>query len=101
MCGGRLEIVPCSHVGHVFRKRSPYKWRKGVNVLKKNSIRLAKVWMDEYARYYFERMGSELVRMNILVDFFFIFLGKKDVFFSPSSSVAPFRRVITEIYRNG
>ena len=45
MCGGRLEIVPCSHVGHIFRKRSPYKWRSGVNVLRRNSIRLAEVWM--------------------------------------------------------
>lgn len=43
MCGGTLEIVPCSHVGHIFRKRSPYKWRTGVNVLKKNSVRLAEV----------------------------------------------------------
>lgn len=60
MCGGRLEIVPCSHVGHIFRKRSPYKWRSGVNVLKKNSIRLAEVWLDEYKAYYYERIGDNL-----------------------------------------
>ena len=46
MCGGTLEIVPCSHVGHIFRKRSPYKWRSGVNVLRRNSIRLAEVGLD-------------------------------------------------------
>uniref|UniRef100_A0A915EFU1 Polypeptide N-acetylgalactosaminyltransferase n=1 Tax=Ditylenchus dipsaci TaxID=166011 RepID=A0A915EFU1_9BILA len=60
MCGGRLEIVPCSHVGHIFRKRSPYKWRSGVNVLKKNSIRLAEVWLDEYKQYYYERINNQL-----------------------------------------
>lgn len=43
MCGGKLEIIPCSHVGHIFRKRSPYKWRSGTNVLKRNSVRLAEV----------------------------------------------------------
>ncbi|VVC36597.1 Nucleotide-diphospho-sugar transferases,Glycosyltransferase 2-like,Ricin B, lectin [Cinara cedri] len=60
MCGGTLEIVPCSHVGHIFRKRSPYKWRSGVNVLKKNSIRLAEVWMDDFSKYYYERIGNDL-----------------------------------------
>ena len=43
MCGGTLEIVPCSHVGHIFRKRSPYKWRSNVNVVLRNNIRLAEV----------------------------------------------------------
>ena len=61
MCGGTLEIVPCSHVGHIFRKRSPYKWRGGVNVVKKNSVRLAEVWMDEYKDYYYERFNHDLV----------------------------------------
>lgn len=60
MCGGTLEIVPCSHVGHIFRKRSPYKWRSGVNVLKRNSVRLAEVWLDEYAKYYYQRIGNDL-----------------------------------------
>ncbi|XP_011700985.1 PREDICTED: putative polypeptide N-acetylgalactosaminyltransferase 9 isoform X2 [Wasmannia auropunctata] len=59
MCGGTLEIVPCSHVGHIFRKRSPYKWRNGVNVLKRNSIRLSEVWLDEYAKYYYQRIGHD------------------------------------------
>uniref|UniRef100_A0A5S6QI69 Polypeptide N-acetylgalactosaminyltransferase n=1 Tax=Trichuris muris TaxID=70415 RepID=A0A5S6QI69_TRIMR len=60
MCGGRLEIIPCSHVGHVFRKRSPYKWRTGVNVVKRNSVRLAEVWLDDYKKYYYERLNYKL-----------------------------------------
>ena len=60
MCGGTLEIVPCSHVGHIFRKRSPYKWRSGVNVLRRNSIRLAEVWLDDHKKYYYDRIGHDL-----------------------------------------
>lgn len=62
MCGGVLEQVMCSHVGHIFRHRSPYAWRSGTNVLKKNSIRLAEVWMDEYKKYYYERFNFDLVK---------------------------------------
>ncbi|XP_059053549.1 putative polypeptide N-acetylgalactosaminyltransferase 9 [Achroia grisella] len=60
MCGGSLEIVPCSHVGHVFRRRVPYKGEKGS--LRRNLVRLAEVWMDDYAKYFYERIGNEKVQ---------------------------------------
>ena len=57
MCGGILETIPCSQVGHVFRMKSPYKWRPGVDVIRKNKVRLAEVWMDDYAKIFYEKTG--------------------------------------------
>lgn len=51
-CGGSIKIMPCSRVGHIFRKRRPYSSPEGVNTMLKNSLRLAYVWMDEYKDYY-------------------------------------------------
>ena len=33
----------------------------GTNVVKKNSIRVAEVWMDDYKKYYYERFNFDLV----------------------------------------
>ena len=60
MCGGTLEILPCSHVGHVFRDRSPYKWKPGTNILRRNLVRLAEVWLDDYKQVYYDRINNNL-----------------------------------------
>lgn len=61
MCGGVLEIVLCSHVGHIFRTFIPYKVVSGaVDIVRQNSIRLAEVWLDDYKKYYYERFNFNL-----------------------------------------
>ncbi|NXI45009.1 GALT3 acetylgalactosaminyltransferase, partial [Galbula dea] len=54
-CGGQLEIMPCSVVGHVFRSKSPHTFPKGTQVITRNQVRLAEVWMDEYKEIFYRR----------------------------------------------
>jgi len=58
MCGGSIEIVPCSRVGHIFRTFSPYKWTTKVKLPEYNYKRVAEVWMDDYKELYYHRLGK-------------------------------------------
>ncbi|KAJ1134454.1 hypothetical protein NDU88_000906 [Pleurodeles waltl] len=62
MCGGQLEIVPCSIVGHVFRIESPHSFPNGMEVVSRNQVRLAEVWMDDY-KVFFYRRNMEAARI--------------------------------------
>lgn len=63
-CGGSIEIAPCSHVGHLFRKSSPYTFPGGVGeILYGNIARVALVWMDQWAEFYF-KFNPEAARLR-------------------------------------
>ncbi|KAK5967573.1 Polypeptide N-acetylgalactosaminyltransferase, partial [Trichostrongylus colubriformis] len=52
MCGGRVVVAPCSHIGHVFRMMRPYKGRDDIDTNLYNSLRVAKTWLGEYEKYF-------------------------------------------------
>ncbi|ESP03224.1 hypothetical protein LOTGIDRAFT_53273, partial [Lottia gigantea] len=51
MCGGRIEMVPCSRVGHIFR--IPGAGDNSLATYLENLERVALVWMDVYKKHYF------------------------------------------------
>ncbi|KAK3736639.1 hypothetical protein QZH41_017027 [Actinostola sp. cb2023] len=53
-CGGQLENIPCSRVGHVYRHHVPYTYPKHDATLV-NFRRVAEVWMDEYKDWLYDR----------------------------------------------
>ncbi|XP_035824697.1 polypeptide N-acetylgalactosaminyltransferase 5 [Aplysia californica] len=61
MCGGSVEVLPCSRVGHVFRKRLPSRNSNFREVLLRNRARVAEVWMDEFKDIFYQRQNVTVV----------------------------------------
>ncbi|XP_034031419.1 probable polypeptide N-acetylgalactosaminyltransferase 8 [Thalassophryne amazonica] len=49
LCGGSVEVVPCSRIAHIERAHKPYAPDLR-HVMKRNALRVADVWFDEYKR---------------------------------------------------
>ncbi|XP_076349040.1 polypeptide N-acetylgalactosaminyltransferase 1-like [Tachypleus tridentatus] len=53
MCGGSLEIIPCSHMGHISHRFHPYSFPEKNDAHALNTMRTVEVWMDDYKRYFY------------------------------------------------
>ncbi|XP_051979400.1 probable polypeptide N-acetylgalactosaminyltransferase 8 [Xyrauchen texanus] len=47
LCGGSIEVVPCSRIAHIERAHKPYSPDLSKNMIR-NALRVAEIWMDEY-----------------------------------------------------
>jgi len=63
-CGGRIEIVPCSRVGHLFRDPSHRPYDVDVNTVVHNYKRLAELWAQDHLDYFY-KMKPEAVSMKL------------------------------------
>lgn len=72
MCGGIIEYVPCSHVGHVFRTERPYGFpgKSAFSTITYNTVRMAKVWIDEYQSFYFG-MNPGTYNCDFFLEYYF------------------------------
>lgn len=66
-CGGRIEIVPCSRVGHLFRGPEDRPYDVDTNIVVNNYKRLALLWAKDHLQYFYA-MKPEAIAMP-LVDF--------------------------------
>ncbi|RVE58073.1 hypothetical protein OJAV_G00205500 [Oryzias javanicus] len=67
MCGGEIEIIPCSRVGHIFRGQNPYSFPKDrQKTVERNLARVAEVWLDEYKDLFYGHGYHHLLDRSVI-----------------------------------
>lgn len=63
-CGGSVETIPCSHVGHLYRG-STYSFEGDAAEIKlRNNLRLVEVWMSEFKELHYAIFPSNIYVFN-------------------------------------
>lgn len=64
MCGGHVEVVPCSRVGHLFREPRHRPYDVEVNRVVRNYKRMASIWFPEYMEDFY-KVKAEAREMDV------------------------------------
>ena len=64
MCGGSLETIPCSRVGHLYPLFHTYSVPDNKDTHGINTARLAEVWMDDYKKLFYN-YRPDLLKVDI------------------------------------
>ncbi|XP_060063346.1 inactive polypeptide N-acetylgalactosaminyltransferase-like protein 5 [Ylistrum balloti] len=67
MCAGRVLTVPCSKVGHLFKEGHSYSFEGDrFMIIRKNLMRVAEIWMDEYKDIFYKVSGGRNANFPVL-----------------------------------
>ncbi|TFK07383.1 regulator of nonsense transcripts 1 [Platysternon megacephalum] len=53
LCGGSVEILPCSRVGHIYRNHIPHTFPNEEAAVR-NKIRIAETWLDSFKEIFYK-----------------------------------------------
>lgn len=59
MCGGSLEILPCSRVGHLFRDMTYSFDGDKEQITARNNVRVVETWLDEFKHFFYASQRSK------------------------------------------
>ncbi|XP_056375894.1 polypeptide N-acetylgalactosaminyltransferase 15 isoform X2 [Hyla sarda] len=59
LCGGSVEIVPCSRVGYLLKNQTHNAMQN--ETMLRSKIRIAEVWMDSYKDIFYHNIGKKVV----------------------------------------
>ncbi|XP_047658191.1 polypeptide N-acetylgalactosaminyltransferase 18a [Tachysurus fulvidraco] len=64
LCGGSVEVLPCSRLAHIERAHKPYTDDLAAHV-RRNALRVAEVWMDEFKNHVYMAWNIPLQNSGI------------------------------------
>lgn len=65
MCGGSIETIPCSHIGHLFHQQSSFHHSLSSDATLRNYAKIAHMWLDDFKDLHFQQTGKSSLPMNI------------------------------------